>query len=210
MKITAVLGSPRRGMNSETLAEAFLGEAARLGAEVERFRLAELDYRGCVGCYACKNGSETCVLEDGLTPVLGAVARAETLVLATPVYFFDAPAQFKGFIDRWFSFFKPGYHSRDDKSRLPAGRNVVLAVSQGAPEEAFRDFIQRYDRIFTVFGFRKMHLIRGGGLRNEPDVAANRPELLALARETARRVMAGGPSTFEIPPYVPTAVPGGR
>jgi multimeric flavodoxin WrbA len=210
MKIAAVFGSPRKGMNSETLAEAFLGETERLGAEVGRFRLGDLKYRGCIGCGGCKTGSEECVLKDGLSKVLDAVRGADTLLLATPVYFVDVPSQFKGFVDRWYSFFKPNFQTRDDKSRLPAGRNVVMVVTQGAPEGAFWDFVQRYDRVLTNFGFKRMHLIRGCGLRNEPDVAANRPELLEAAREAARRVMAGKPSTLDLPPPAPPAAPARR
>ncbi len=207
MKITALFASPRKGMNSETMAETFLQEAERLGAQVERFRLSDLKYRGCIVCDGCKTKSEKCVLKDDLARVLDAVTQTDTLVLATPIYFGDGSSLFKAFMDRWYSFFKPNYFARDDKSRLPAGKDMAFVVSQGAPENAFWEFIQRYGRIFTMFGFKKMHLIRGCQLRNEPDVAANRPALLEQAKETARQVMAGKPSTLDLPPYTPMGAP---
>ena len=199
MKIAAVLGSPRKGMNSETLAETFLKEAESLGAKVKRFRLSDMKYQGCTACDGCKTTSEKCVLDDDMIPLLEAVRNSDTLLLATPIYFNSAPAQVKGFIDRWFSFFKPNYIARNDKIRLPGGKNVVFVVTQGAPETAFMEFIQTYDRIFTMFGFSKMHLIRGCQLRNEPNTASNRPELLEKAKETARRVMSGKPSDWNMP-----------
>jgi multimeric flavodoxin WrbA len=194
MKITAVFGSPRKGRNSESLAEELLKEAERLGAKVERFRLSEMRYRGCIACDGCKTGSERCVLKDDLSRTLEAMAETDVLVIATPIYFGDMPSQMKGFVDRWYSFFKPNYFAREDKRRLAGGKTAVLVVTQGAPETAFTEFIERLGRIAGVFGFEKRHVIRGCQLRNEPDVAANRPALLELARETAGRVMAGEPS----------------
>ena len=201
MKIAAVLGSPRKKGNSETLAEAFLEEAERLGAKVERFRLSALTYQGCTACRACKTTSEQCVLEDGLSPVLDALIEADAFLLATPVYFLDMPSQVKALIDRWFSFLKPGHLARPDASRLPAGKQMVLVVSQGAPESYFVDFVIRYDFIFKLLGFQPTHLIRGARLSDDPNDAAKRDDLLEKARTTARKVLAGQPSDADVPPY---------
>jgi len=46
MKITCVLGSPRRNGNSEVLAKRFSETAEKLGAQVQTFVLNELHYRG--------------------------------------------------------------------------------------------------------------------------------------------------------------------
>lgn len=207
MKIAAVLGSPRKNGNSETLAEAFLEEAERLGAQVERFRLSALTYQGCTACLACKTTSEHCVLEDDLTPVLDALTEADTFLLAVPLYFLDMPSQVKALVDRWFSFLKPGHLTRPDASRLLAGKQMVLVVSQGAPESYFLDFVIRYHFIFKLLGFQPMHLIRGARLSNDPHDAAKRDDLLDKARTTARKVLAGEPSDADIPPY---ALRGGK
>jgi len=201
MKIVAVFGSPRKGGNSDTLAEIFLQEAERMGAEVERFRLKDLKYNGCIACNSCKTKSEKCVLKDDLIPVLEAVRETETLLVSTPVYFFDMPSQLKAFMDRWYSFFKPNYFARKDLSRLPSGKNVIFVTSQRAPESLFMDFIQRYNYMFKLFGFKRMHLIRGCKLGDDLNDAAKREDLLEKARQTASRVLAGEPSDADIPPY---------
>jgi len=201
MRIAAVLGSPRKDGNSETLAEAFLQEAEGLGAEVERFRLSGLSYQGCLACHACKTTTERCVLEDDLTPVLAAVEEADVVLLATPVYLLDVSWLMKAFIDRWFSFLKPGHLKRADISRLRAGRSIVFAVAQGAPESYFTDFVQRYNFVFLLFAFAPMHLIRAAKLGDDPTEASKREDLLEQARATARKVLAGEPSDAKIPPY---------
>ena len=100
MNITAVFGSPRAKGNSETLGEAFLQEAERGGAKVERFHVNRLDISGCQSCYACKKDRESCVLKDDATTILESVRVCDVLLLAFPVYFFDLPAQMKALIDR--------------------------------------------------------------------------------------------------------------
>jgi multimeric flavodoxin WrbA len=201
MKIAAVFGSPRKGANSETIAEAFLQEAQKLGAQVERFSLCRMKFQGCIACMACKTKGEVCGLHDDLTAALQAVSGADVVLLATPVYFFDMPSLMKGFIDRWFSFFKPDYFKRKDLSRLASGKKIVFIVTQGAPETSFADFIGRYDFIFRLFGFEPMYLVRGCAMAPSPDAASKRPELLEKARRIAGLVMAGQPSEDSIPPY---------
>ncbi len=69
MKIVSIHGSPRPNGNSTSLANRILVAAEQRGAEVQRVELNELDYQGCQACYACKQGSETCVLNDNLAAV---------------------------------------------------------------------------------------------------------------------------------------------
>jgi len=202
MKITAILGSPRLNGNSTTLAESFLQEAERLGAEVERFRLNTMNYQGCVGCNLCKTKTDHFVLQDDLSFVLEAVREAETLLIATPVYALDMPSQLKAFIDRCYSFFKPHYYKRKDRSRLPSGKKIIFVLAQRAPETMFIDFVQRYDYMFNLLGLKIAYLIRGCELGDDLDAAAKRGDLIEQARETARRVMAGEPVDTAIPPYI--------
>ena len=200
MKITAIFGSAKRNGNTDMMAEAFLSECAAGGAEITRWRLNELGYTGCTGCMGCKTGAEECVLRDGLTPVLRDVHGADVVLVATPVYFFDVTAQTKGFVDRSYSFFTPEYYKKKYKSRLKPGKELVFVVAQGGAERVFHDLLQRYSVIFTAFGFKPLHLIRGCGLRGHADIARH-PEFLELAREKARLVLAGAPSSDRIPPY---------
>jgi multimeric flavodoxin WrbA len=201
MKIAAIFGSPRLKGNSATLAEAFLQEAERLGAEVDRFHLQTMKYGGCLGCNACKTKTDRCVLQDDLSLALEAVRATETILIATPVYALDVPAQLKALMDRWYSFFKPYYYRGKDVSRLIPGKKIIFVITQRGPELNFMDVVPRYDFIFRLFGFQPMYLIRGCKLGDDPKAAAKRTDLLELARETARRVMAGEPSVSDIPSY---------
>jgi multimeric flavodoxin WrbA len=185
MKIVAVLGSPRPQGNSNTLARAFLQAAAQQGAEVTEYLLNQMDFQGCQGCGACKTKRDTCILEDALTPVLEAVRDAAVLVLASPVYFGDLSGQLKCFFDRTYSYFNP-----DFSCRMPPGKQVVMVLTQGNPQETeFADIFPRYQRWFDWFGFGSRHLLRAVGVR-DPGEVASQAGTMAAASALARELVA--------------------
>lgn len=201
MKIVAVLGSPRAGANSAILAETFLKEAERLGAQTERFRLSKLNYKGCLGCGRCKLEQKECVQRDDLTPVLEAVRSCDALVVASPVYFLDVTSQMKAFVDRCYSFCEPHRGATPYKSRLAKGKALVFITSQGAQDTFFADIPPRYNFSFKMIGFEPMHVIRACGLGYRKDAVARREDLLESAQETARKVVAGEPPLWDIAMY---------
>lgn len=104
LKVVAVNGSPRKNWNTATLLEKALAGAAASGAEVEMVHLYDLDYRGCMSCFACKaKGGQSygaCAMRDGLTPLLERIARADALVLGSPVYFGTVTGEMRSFMER--------------------------------------------------------------------------------------------------------------
>lgn len=190
MKISCLIGSPRKNSNSAAIAARFTDTAASMGAEVETTVLNNLTYRGCQGCMACKTTSEKCVLQDDLAGVLESLKEADVVVLALPVYCSDVPGQVKCFIDRTYSYMKPSYLSDPNPSRVPPGKKLVFIVTQGAPmENLFADIPQRYTGFLKrSMGFGETHLIRGvgvggGGAIGVPD------QLLQQAEDLARSIM---------------------
>jgi multimeric flavodoxin WrbA len=192
MSVVAVLGSPRRHGNSATLAEIVLAEAAKAGHATRTFFLNDLSYRGCYACYACKQNVDSCVLDDSLTPVLEAVAAADVVIFASPVYFGDVTGQFKLFFDRTFSYFTPDYRTAANPSRLATGKKLVFVQSQGQPDQAFFDDVYpRYDRFFKRIGFGETHLIRAVGV-GAPGEALQRPEFVRAAEKVAAGLFSKG------------------
>lgn len=98
MQIVAILGSPRRGGNSEILLQRFL----RFAPEKLQLKLiipSELDIRFCRGCRFCESFGH-CVLKDGMQEVVDWLVRAQIVVVSTPVFFYGIPASFKALVDR--------------------------------------------------------------------------------------------------------------
>jgi len=99
MKAVGVVGSPRKGGNTEILTAHCLKAMAEEGLETELVRLAGLDIRGCNACNYCFE-NEGCSIEDDLQPVYDKMIAADALIVASPVYFGSATALVKGLLER--------------------------------------------------------------------------------------------------------------
>lgn len=189
MKIVTLLGSPRSGKNSASIANRFAETAAGLGAEIRTFELNRLRYRGCQGCYACKKTVDYCVLNDDLTEVLNEVREADLVVLASPVYYGDITAQLKGFIDRCYSYMTPDYLTSSQPSRL-SPKKLVFVLTQGHPDETlFADIYPRYEGFLKWMGFSETHLIRACGI-GPGSIDQVPQQTLRQAEQTARALVA--------------------
>ena len=99
---------------------------ARTSAELQRFSLRELKIGPCLGCDECKKSPEArCVQEDDMQRIYPVLERADTLLLATPVYSFNLSAQIKIFIDRMYALWNEG-----GLDRLQ-GKRIVLILTYG-------------------------------------------------------------------------------
>ena len=110
MKILAVNGSPRKTWNTATLLNEALKGAGSQGAETELVHLYDLNFPGCISCFACKTkGGKSygrCAVKDDLTPVLASIEAADGLILGSPIYFGTISGVMKAFMERLlFPFF---------------------------------------------------------------------------------------------------------
>ncbi|MBQ2161291.1 MAG: flavodoxin family protein, partial [Firmicutes bacterium] len=61
--------SPRRGSNSEALAEAFASGARDGGNQVEMVSVRDMELRFCRGCFACQKTGK-CIIKDDMQDVV--------------------------------------------------------------------------------------------------------------------------------------------
>jgi multimeric flavodoxin WrbA len=104
LKVLAINGSPRKKWNTATLLQKSLEGAASQGAETELIHLYDLDFKGCVSCFACKTvGSASygrCAHKDALTPIFEKLAETDALILGSPVYFGSVTGEMQSFLER--------------------------------------------------------------------------------------------------------------
>lgn len=98
-KVLIISSSPRRGGNSDTLADQFLAGAKEAGHDVEKIFLKDHTINYCTGCGVCVETSK-CPQKDDMAPLLEKMIAADVIVFATPVYFYTMCGQLKTFIDR--------------------------------------------------------------------------------------------------------------
>lgn len=104
--------SPRKGGNSDSLAEEFAEGAARAGNTVEIINLADRQFQFCKGCLVCQSTYQ-CVIHDDMKTILDKMVRADVVVFATPIYFYEMAGQLKTFLDRTNPLYGVDYKFRD-------------------------------------------------------------------------------------------------
>lgn len=100
-KIFIVSATPRKGGNSDILAEEFAKGARNAGHYVDKVNVKDIDLRFCTGCLACQRTCDArCVVNDGMNALYDRVRAADVLAFATPVYYYGMSGQLKTFLDR--------------------------------------------------------------------------------------------------------------
>jgi multimeric flavodoxin WrbA len=123
-----IIGSPRHGGNTEILVDEVLRGAQEAGAQVEKVILSELNVAPCRACDRCVNTGE-CVQRDDMLTLLEQMKRSQIWVLGTPVYWSGPTAQFKAFLDRWYSARRVKFEEQC----------AVLVVPMGEPDTSYAD-----------------------------------------------------------------------
>ena len=191
MKVLALLGSPRKKGNSETLMHSVLQGVRKAGGKVETVRLFDLNIHPCIGCGGCDNTGR-CVVEDDMQLLYDKVVAADRIILASPIYFYNITAQAKAFVDRTQALWSRKYRVReggwwlDNPDRL--GYFVSVCATRG--EKVFDGAILTVKYAFDAMGVKYAgeFLVRGVDHRGE---MAKLTDTLEEAEEFGRGIAEG-------------------
>ena len=104
MKVLGFNGGPRKHWNTAMLLEKALEGAKSRGAETELIHLYDLNYKGCISCFACKlKGGKSygkCAVNDDLAPVFKKIEEADALVFGSPIYLGNITGELHSFLER--------------------------------------------------------------------------------------------------------------
>ena len=99
MKALGIVGSPRRGGNTELLMKLTLETIAEQGIDTELLSLAGKDIRPCTACMDCQS-EEKCPIDDDLFPIYLKMKEVDAIIIGSPVYFQGPSALVRAFIER--------------------------------------------------------------------------------------------------------------
>ena len=157
MKITVITGSPHRAGTSALLADKFIAGAEKNGHKVFRFNAAFKNIHACTGCNSCSmNGP--CVFKDDIErELMPELLDSDMIVLVTPLYYYDMPAQLKTVIDRMHGRLR----SFDGK------KSILMATAWNSAGWNFDALVDHYDSLVEFMHWQDMGkvLALGSGTR---------------------------------------------
>ncbi|MEE9353054.1 MAG: flavodoxin family protein [Candidatus Thorarchaeota archaeon] len=179
-RLLGIVGSPRRGGNTEILVDEILAGAAEAGADTEKIILNELNILPCQACDACKDGGE-CVQEDDMSELLKQMERCQIWVLGTPVYWWSPSAQLKAFIDRWYGA----------NQAIFKGRAIILAIPLGSGnKKTAQHIVGMFSDIADYLGMNIAATVLALGA-NKLGAVRKHASVLAHARQAGRQAVDG-------------------
>ena len=177
MTIVAIISSPRKGGNSDTIVKSVIDGAKANGKDVKEFRLNGMsNAKGCQACMACKK-SVGCVTRDDFAEILEAIRNAEGLIVSSPCYFGDMDGRMKLLWDRFFSFL-----NGDFSSNVESGKKLVTVVTCGGGLDDANKMADKMEGTLAgMVGFSPIgKIVLPGG--NAPNAAASNTDVLTEAK----------------------------
>jgi multimeric flavodoxin WrbA len=184
-KILAVVGSPRKGGNTEILVLKMAEGAEAAGAQVEVIRLGELQIRECDGCHACWRG-RPCSKKDDMQGIYPKIAASETIVFGTPVYWYGPTALMKAFIDRFVYF-----NCEANRLMIRGKQAAVAVVLEETHEQTWRPVVEFFERSLAYLEMELAGTIIVPGV-GEKGAILKQPERLDDAYRLGSRLAGDG------------------
>ncbi len=184
MRITTLLGSPKKQGNTATVLGWVEEELKSMGHDVERIYLNNKSIGGCLGCAKCREKPETiaCVQKDDAIDILENMISSEVVLFASPVYFWGFSSQTKALIDRGYSLVT-NYHQPGHTSLMEGKRIGLLVTGAGDYEENAEGMFVAFDRIVDFLLARKSGELYVGGCSTPSELSETvKDKALGLAR----------------------------
>ncbi|UFS68700.1 flavodoxin family protein [Geomonas sp. RF6] len=138
MKITAIVGSYRKGHIIDSAVDEILASAAAEGAQVAKIYLTDTHIEFCTNCRVCTQNPDgmrgSCPLADEMSGILDQLETSDGIILASPMNFWTVTAITKRFIERLVCYaYWPWGNAGPKMRKLPKTKRAVVVASSAAP-----------------------------------------------------------------------------
>jgi multimeric flavodoxin WrbA len=150
MNVIALVGSPRKGSNTDLLIDQVLAGAQNKGHTISKIYLYDLEILPCLDCRACKKGDFHCALKDGMQEIYHQLEESDCIIFGTPVYWYGPTGKMKLLLDRLRPFIA--------NKKLEGKRGAIVVPSaEGAP--ASGPTIEMFRLSFAYLGVKYLGAI---------------------------------------------------
>jgi len=160
--VVGIMGSPRRDSNTDLLLAAAMRGAEARGATTQTIRVCEMSIHPCVECYHCAEDGQ-CSIKDDMGPVYDAFIAADSIILASPVFFYGLTSQAKALVDRCQALWVRRHVLKSWAPRVEARSGAVIAVGATRGQKLFDGVLLTAKYFFDAVGMREFDhvLVRG-------------------------------------------------
>ena len=154
-KILVIMSAGTKLGNTDRLTDAYIKGLVERGHSVTKVYLGSMRIEGCRGCGVCQRLAHQCAVRDGMEDIYPLFAACDTVVMASPLYFWTITAKLKSFIDRLYAI------SVDDK--YPQKDSVLLMTAGDDNDTTFEQPIRYFRLLNQALGWNEVGLYCAGG-----------------------------------------------
>ena len=163
-KIVVLVGSMRKGGNTDLLAQAFT-EGASKNNDVEIVSVADYKVNPCIGCNSCFTRKEnSCFQNDDMSVIYEKLSTADIVVIASPVYFYGISAQLKAIIDRLHT---------PMRNKFKIKKLALLLVGAASLPNLFDSIKLQYQLVLDYFHLEDVGMVLVRGVKEKGDIEGN-------------------------------------
>ena len=177
MLVLGLQGSPRKKGNTDALLSAYMAEAGNLGAETLVVDVCRQNILPCRELIVCEKKGICPIVDDMDKHIYPLLRRADVIIAATPIFFYNATAQLKALIDRCQTLWARKYKLRLTDPGRGYRRGFVLSVAATRGKQLFDGLNLTMAYFFDAVGadFQGSLTYRGveqrGDIQKLPDFA---------------------------------------
>jgi multimeric flavodoxin WrbA len=188
VKILGIMGSPRIKGNTDVLLDQALEGARSQGAEVEKIIIDKLNIAPCREYYGCARDGN-CVIRDDMGEVYPKLLSADSVIIASPMFFYGLSAQAKALIDRCQALWARKHILKQNLSG--SGRKgAFIAVGATKGKNLFNGSILTVKYFFEAIGVEYSHELLVYGVDRKGEIREH-PTALADAFDLGRKLAQG-------------------
>jgi len=193
MKVLAFNSSPRKEKGTtDIVMNLFLEGAREAGAETEKHYVADLDIKGCLGCFTC--WTETpgrCVHRDDMDWIIPRWREADVIYLGTPIYNYNIVHYLQRMTERMLPTALPIMEEKDGSTRHPERyerkpQKTVLAAVAGFPD------LENFDVARALFPNALNILLPSAQILEDPEGSKQVSFFTEAVKEAGRQIVTKG------------------
>lgn len=166
--ILLLTGSPRKNGNTDLLAQAFAKGAVAAGHNVETFDAGRASINGCKACDTCWSTGHPCTFKDDFRELGPLLEKADTLVFASPLYWYDISAQLKAAIDKFYA-----YSVESAQRRMGVKDCALLMCGMEEEPKQYDGAVISYRLVCSYKEWNDLGVVIAGGTWMPGDIAGN-------------------------------------
>lgn len=153
--VLVLMSAGTRQGNTDRLTDAYIRGLSEKGHSVTKVYLGSMRMAGCRGCGACQRNGNRCAVQDDMQQLYPLFATCDTLVMASPLYFWTITARLKSFVERLYAI------SVEDK--YPEKETVLLMTAGDNGEHTFDQALGYFHIVSGVLGGKEAGTYLAGG-----------------------------------------------